>query len=156
MNLDAERLEALRSAHQADGVRRSKRHSVRVEDYLEVLHELELVEGRAKPARIAELLAVARPSVTKMLQRLDEEGLVEYKRYHGAVLTREGRIAAARLRERHSLLVRFLIVLGVDEETAHIDTEGIEHHFHEKTLVALRRLVEKAETDPDWWESRNQ
>ena len=66
--MDAERLEALRSAHQADGVRRSKRHSVRVEDYLEVLHELELVEGRAKPARIAESLAVARPSVTKMLQ----------------------------------------------------------------------------------------
>ena len=155
MNLDAERLEALRSAHQADGVRRSKRHSVRVEDYLEVLHELELVEGRAKPARIAELLAVARPSVTKMLQRLDEEGLVEYKRYHGAVLTREGRVAAVSLRERHSLLVRFLIVLGVDEETAHIDTEGIEHHFHEKTLDALRRLVEKAEIDPGWWESRN-
>ena len=93
MNLDAERLEALRSAHQADGVRRSKRHSVRVEDYLEVLHELELVEGRAKPARIAESLAVARPSVTKMLQRLDEEGLVEYKRYHGAVLTRERQIS---------------------------------------------------------------
>ena len=154
--MDAERLEALRSAHQADGVRRSKRHSVRVEDYLEVLHELELVEGRTKPARIAESLAVARPSVTKMLQRLDEEGLVEYKRYHGAVLTREGRLAAESLRERHSLLVRFLIVLGVDEETAHIDTEGIEHHFHEKTLDALRRLVEKAETDPGWWESRNQ
>ena len=154
--MDAERLEALRSAHQADGVRRSKRHSVRVEDYLEVLHELELVEGRAKPARIAESLAVARPSVTKMLQRLDEEGLVEYKRYHGAVLTREGRLAAESLRERHSLLVRFLIVLGVDEETAHIDTEGIEHHFHEKALDALRRLVEKAETDPGWWESRNQ
>jgi len=154
--LDAERLEALRSAHQADGVRRSKRHSVRVEDYLEVLHELELVEGRAKPARIAESLAVARPSVTKMLQRLDEEGLVEYKRYQGAVLTREGRLAAESLRERHSLLVRFLIVLGVDEDTAHIDTEGIEHHFHEKTLDALRRLVEKAETDPGWWESRNQ
>ena len=114
--MDAERLEALRSAHQADGVRRSKRHSVRVEDYLEVLHELELVEGRAKPARIAESLAVARPSVTKMLQRLDEEGLVEYKRYHGAVLTREGRLAAESLRERHSLLVRFLIVLGVDED----------------------------------------
>tara|TARA_B100000427_G_scaffold133271_1_gene110889 strand:+ start:283 stop:753 length:471 start_codon:yes stop_codon:yes gene_type:complete len=156
VNLDAERLEALRSAHQADGVRRSKRHSVRVEDYLEVLHELELVEGRAKPARIAESLAVARPSVTKMLQRLDEEGLVEYKRYQGAVLTREGRLAAESLRERHSLLVRFLIVLGVDEDTAHIDTEGIEHHFHEKTLDALRRLVEKAETDPGWWESRNQ
>ena len=47
--MDGERLDALRSAHEADGARRSKRHSVRVEDYLEVLHELELVEGRAKP-----------------------------------------------------------------------------------------------------------
>ena len=71
-------------------------------------------------------------------------------------LQERGRLAAESLRERHSLLVRFLIVLGVDEETAHIDTEGIEHHFHEKTLDALRRLVEKAETDPGWWESRNQ
>ena len=154
--MDAERLDALRSAHEADGVRRSKRHSVRVEYYLEILHELELVEGRAKPARIAESLSVARPSVTKMLQRLDEEGLVDYKRYHGAVLTDEGRTAAINLRDRHSLLVRFLRVLGVDEETAHIDTEGIEHHFHDKTLDALRTLVEKAESDPDWWNSRNQ
>ena len=70
--MDAKRLDALRSAHEADESRRSRRHSIRVEDYLEVLHELELVEGRAKPARIAESLAVARPSVTKMLQRLDE------------------------------------------------------------------------------------
>ena len=64
---DANRLDALRSAHLADGQRRSARHSVRVEDYLEVLHELELVEGRAKSARIAEHLSVARPTVTKML-----------------------------------------------------------------------------------------
>ena len=133
---------------EADGVRRSKRHSVRVEDYLEVLHELELVEGRAKPARIAESLAVARPSVTKMLQRLDEEGLVEYKRYHGAVLTRRRQISRGNLRERHSLLVRFLIVLGVDEETAHIDTEGIEHHFHEKTLDALRNWSKRPRQTP--------
>jgi len=154
--MDAERLDALRSAHEADGVRRSKRHSVRVEDYLEVIHELELVEGRAKPARIADLLAVARPSVTKMLQRLYEEGLVEYERYQGANLTETGRNAAENLRDRHSLLVRFLCILGVDEETAHVDTEGIEHHFDESTLKALRILVEKAESDPIWWDSRNQ
>ena len=151
-----DRLDALRSAHEADGVRRSTRHSVRVEDYLEVLHELELVEGRAKPARIAESLAVARPSVTKMLKRLDEEGLVDYERYRGAVLTDEGRAAAISLRERHSLLVKFLSILGVDEDTAHTDTEGIEHHLHETTLDALRALVEKAESDPDWWSARNE
>ena len=89
VNLDAERLEALRSAHQADGVRRSKRHSVRVEDYLEVLHELNWSKVGQSLHELQNHWAVARPSVTKMLQRLDEEGLVEYKRYHGAVLTRE-------------------------------------------------------------------
>jgi len=151
-----DRLDALRSAHEADGIRRSARHSVRVEDYLEVLHELELVEGQAKPARIAESLAVSRPSVTKMLKRLYEEGLVEYERYRGARLTEEGRAAAVALRERHSLIVRFLRVLGVDEETAHTDTEGIEHHLHETTLDALRVLVQKAEGDPDWWNARNE
>jgi len=153
---DANRLDALRSAHLADGQRRSARHSVRVEDYLEVLHELELVEGRAKSARIAEHLSVARPTVTKMLKRMAEDGLVEYERYRGAQLTAAGRKAAVGLRERHGLIVRFLQVLGVDEETAHTDTEGIEHHLHETTLAGLRDLVEKAESDPDWWAQRSQ
>ena len=91
-----------------------------------------------------------------MLQRLYEEGLVEYERYQVANLTKTGRNAAENLRDRHSLLVRFLRILGVDEETAHVDTEGIEHHFDESTLQALRILVEKAESDPIWWDSRNQ
>ena len=148
------RLDALRSAHVEDVERRSVRHSIRVEDYLEVLHELELVEGKAKPARIAEMLAVSRPSVTKMLKRLDEDGLVEYVRYQGASLTNQGRNNAISLRERHGLIVRFLRILGVDEKTAHADTEGVEHHLAESTLSALREFVEKAESDPNWWDSR--
>ncbi len=88
-------------------------------------------------------------------KKLDEEGLVEYERYHGTRLTDSGRQTAVALRERHGLIVRFLRILGVDEKTAHTDTEGIEHHLAESTLSALRELVEKAESDPDWWASRS-
>ncbi len=149
---DANRLDALRSAHLADGQRRSARHSVRVEDYLEVLHELELVEGRAKSARIAEHLSVARPTVTKMLKRMAVDGLVEYERYRGAQLTEAGRKAAVGLRERHGLIVRFLQVLGVDEETAHTDTEAVYYTpllAHETSLhLVCRLLLENKKTKP--------
>ena len=53
----------------------------------------------------------------------------------------------ASLKARHDLVVRFLIAVGLDPETAEQDAEGLEHHASEKALAAFARFVAKAEKD---------
>ena len=78
-----------------------------------------------------------------MLRKLAEEGLVQRKAYRGVFLTEEGRALAAMSRERHEIVERVLIALGISPETAQKDAEGIEHHVSEETLAAFRRFAER-------------
>jgi Mn-dependent DtxR family transcriptional regulator len=140
------RLGALKRAHGAapSGV------TPRVEDYVEVIYELIFEKGYARIVDVSQHLHVASPTVTKMIQRLHDEGLVVYERYRGVVLTPEGTALAKEVRRRHGLLTQFLRLLGVDEPTAHRDTEGIEHHLDASTLERIERFVEFAEQNPQW------
>ncbi|MCA9206274.1 MAG: hypothetical protein KDA59_24645, partial [Planctomycetales bacterium] len=54
---------------------------------------------------------------------------------------------AAKCRERHDIVYRFLLAIGVDEPTAAIDAEGIEHHVSPATLKRLRAMVEQISAD---------
>jgi DtxR family manganese transport transcriptional regulator len=112
-----------------------------MEDYVELIGDLIAAQGHAKQVDIAQRLGVAQPTVAKMLKRLSEEGLVEQQHYKGVVLTAKGRTLAACTRERHHVVVAFLLSLGVSEETARKDAEGIEHHVSDETLEALRQLA---------------
>ena len=112
-----------------------------MEDYLEVIFELINQKGYATTIDISRYLNVSSPSVTKMVQRLDESGLVKYEKYRGIVLTDEGRNVGSGIRERHNLLVEFLKMIGVDEKIANSDAEGIEHHLHPQTLRKLETFL---------------
>jgi DtxR family manganese transport transcriptional regulator len=112
-----------------------------MEDYVELIGDLIAAQGHAKQVDIAERLGVAQPTVAKMLKRLSEEGLVEQQHHKGVVLTAKGRTLAACTRERHQVVVAFLLSLGVSEETARKDAEGIEHHVSGETLAALREFA---------------
>jgi DtxR family transcriptional regulator, manganese transport regulator len=114
-----------------------------MEDYVELIDDLIAAQGHAKQVDIAERLGVAQPTVAKMLKRLSEEGLVEQRYHKGMVLTAKGRTLAACTRERHRVVMAFLLSLGVSEETAHKDAEGIEHHVSDETLEALRQLAKQ-------------
>jgi|SRR5437588_12598443 len=112
-----------------------------MEDYLEVIYELIQRKGYATTVDISKYMSVSSPSVTKMVQRLDESGLVKYEKYRGIVLTEEGTSVAADIRDRHNLLVEFLKTIGVDENIANSDAEGIEHHLHVQTLKKLETFL---------------
>ncbi|MBV9177194.1 MAG: transcriptional regulator MntR [Nitrososphaeraceae archaeon] len=112
-----------------------------MEDYLEVIYELTKQKGYATQADISELLNVSSPSVTKMLQRLDENRYLKYEKYRGINLTQEGTDVAENIHERHTILSEFFKMIGVDENTANIDAEGIEHHIHSQTLKKLREFI---------------
>ncbi|MFV0321647.1 MAG: iron dependent repressor, metal binding and dimerization domain protein, partial [Alphaproteobacteria bacterium] len=77
---------------------------------------------------------VAHPTASKMLVRLKEEGYVENKPYRSIFLTDKGRALAQKCKERHQIILNFLIKLGVNPDVAEYDAEGIEHHISEETL----------------------
>jgi len=117
---------------------REARRNELVEDYVELIADLIDDGGEARQVDIAARLGVAQPTVAKMLKRLVEMGLVVQRPYRGVFLTGEGRALAEESRRRHQIVVDFLCALGVSEDTARLDAEGIEHHVSEETLTVFR------------------
>jgi Mn-dependent DtxR family transcriptional regulator len=133
------RLESIRYANH---VRKEEDYrTARMEDYLEVIYELIQYKGYATTIDISEYLNVSSPSVTKMVQKLNESGHLNYEKYRGIRLTDKGTLVAKNIRERHGLLAEFLKIIGVDEDTANKDAEGIEHHLQPKTLGKLENFI---------------
>ncbi len=98
------------------------------EDYLKTIYKLEQAGGTALTSAIAEELAVAPPSVSGMIKRLAETGLLTHQPYKGVRLTEEGRRAALRMIRRHRILESYLIDrLGYDWDTVHDEAERLEH-----------------------------
>jgi Mn-dependent DtxR family transcriptional regulator len=131
------RLEAIRYAN---NVKKEDRTD-RMEDYLEVIYELVKEKGYATTVDISSYLNVSSPSVTKMVQKLDETGYLKYEKYRGIKLTNEGIRIARNIRNRHGLLAEFFMMIGIDEETANNDAEGIEHHLHSETMRKLEEFI---------------
>ena len=136
--LKSTRLESIRDAN---GVKREEDRTTRMEDYLEVIYELIEQKGYATTVDISKYLNVSSPSVTKMVQRLDESGHLNYEKYRGISLTQQGVLVAKSIRERHGLLADFFKMIGVDEDSANKDAEGIEHHLHPETLKKLEEFI---------------
>jgi len=130
---------------QADGFAtvRLAHESEMAEDYVELIAELIENLGEARPVDIAERLGVKPPTVSKNIGRLKKMGLVSRLRYRSVFLTDEGQILAGACRRRHRIVVAFLISLGVDEETAERDAEGIEHHVSDVTLAAFEDQMDE-------------
>jgi DtxR family Mn-dependent transcriptional regulator len=117
--------------------------SASLEDYLEAIYNL---AGESRVARckdIAQLLGVARSSVTGALRILKKKGLANYKPYDYVTLTEAGRAAAAEIARRHDILKSFMIaVLGVDPGTAQQAACKAEHTLGPKVIARLLTFIE--------------
>ncbi len=111
-------------------------HSFTEENYLKIIHALSGTEGKeVNTNAIAESTSTRAASVTDMLKKLAEKGLIHYKRYQGVKLTREGEEKALGIIRRHRLWEVFLVEklnLGWDE--VHEIAEDLEH-INSKLLV---------------------
>jgi DtxR family manganese transport transcriptional regulator len=116
------------------------------EDYVELIADLLREQGEARAVDVARRMGVSQPTVTATIGRLQRDGLVETKPYRGLFLTGEGQRLAALAKARHDLVVRFLLALGLDQETAEADAEGVEHHVSEKALNAFSRFLATRES----------
>jgi Mn-dependent DtxR family transcriptional regulator len=140
----SKRLESIKAAHELEKTKSSSR----MEDYLEIISELVELKGYATTLDISRYMNVSAPSVTKMLQRLDEGGFLEYEKYHGINLTKKGTDIAEGIRQNHGILLEFFEILGVGYDTANQDTEGIEHHLNPKTIKQLRKFITFLKANP--------
>ena len=105
-----------------------------MEDYAELIADLSMAQGEARPTDIARRLGVSHATAIKTVARMKREGLATSKPYRGIFLTPEGRILAEKVRIRHRIVVDFLRKLGVSPDIAETDAEGIEHYVSEETL----------------------
>jgi len=113
------------------------------EDYVEAIDELQGAQGKCRVVDLARRFDVSHVTVTKVIARLKREGLVTSEPYGPLELTAAGRQLAAKSRRQHEIVYEFLRAIGVSEQVAAIDTEGIEHHVSRQTLECFRKLTEQ-------------
>lgn len=124
-------------AHRHSRVRRDHRAET-AQDVCEAVLTLREKHGEARNVELARHLGVSAVTVSKTVARLSRDGWLRAEPYRAVELTPEGERLARDARERHELVLSFLRWLGVPEESAETDAEGIEHHVSEATLSAMR------------------
>src|SRR5262245_56283291 len=123
--------------------------SIAVEDYLKTIYALSVGEHAASTSAIADRLRVAAGSVTGMVKRLAERGLVEHVPYYGARLTEVGVQEAVRLIRRHRVLELFLVqVLGYTWDRVHAEAEQLEHAATDELIDRMARVLGEPSADP--------
>ena len=120
---------------------RADHQSELAEDYVELIADLIDERGEARGTDVATRLGVANATVVKSLKRLQEAGLVTQEPYRSVFLTPDGWKMADDGRRKHKIVEGFLLAIGVSEETARLDSEGIEHHVSDETLKAMARFL---------------
>lgn len=129
---------------------RSDHAQENAEDYVELIGDLQEEFGAAHKSDIAARLGVSHVTVHKTIKRLKTLGLVNAENYRAVSLTQEGARLADESRARHQLVLRFLAHLGVADEAAEIDAEGLEHHLGEETLARIQRFCDAMEQKGEW------
>ncbi|MHC4107222.1 MAG: manganese-binding transcriptional regulator MntR [Planctomycetota bacterium] len=112
------------------------------QDYVEAVAEIAFRAGECRVKDLSRLLGVSHVTVSRVISRLQDEGLVTTEPYRPIRLTARGQRLAAESRKRHQIVLAFLRKLGVPESEALRDAEGIEHHVGDATLRRMARFVE--------------
>jgi DtxR family manganese transport transcriptional regulator len=115
------------------------------EDYAELIADLIAERGVARTCDIAKHLGISHVTAIKTLRRLERDGYIKTESHRPVELTSLGDRVATRAKERHDLLVRFLVEIGVPQPIAEIDAEGAEHHMSDTTLEVIRRFLKNKE-----------
>lgn len=120
-----------------------------VEDYLKAIYHLSASGGFAATSDIASMLDVAPPSVSGMVKRLSEAGLIEHVPYRGVQLTSQGRRAALRMVRRHRILESYLLQhLGFNWDDVHEEAERLEHAVSDTLIDRMATRLGDPQYDP--------
>ena len=124
-------------------------HTPAVQDYLKAIHQLGGSRGGVSTSAVAERLEVSPASVSGMLKRLHEQGLVSHKRYQGVKLTRRGTREAIEMIRHHRLIELYLAkVVGMPWDKVHEEADALEHVISEDLESRLDELLGYPTEDP--------
>lgn len=118
------------------------------EDYIEMIYRLTLENNKVQVKDIYAKLNIKPPSVTKMVKKLDNKNLINYKKYDNIELTSMGFRVGANLLNRHNTIKKFLEIIGI-KESIHEETETMEHTINVETLVKIEELINFLYENPD-------
>jgi DtxR family Mn-dependent transcriptional regulator len=120
-----------------------------VEDYLKAIYALGKGTGAAATNEIAQRLDLAPASVSGMVRRLADQGLLAYERYHGVKLTEAGRRAALKTLRRHRVIEAYLAqALGYAWDRVHEEAERLEHAASDELIDRMAANIGEPEVDP--------
>ena len=120
-----------------------------VQDYAKAIYTIESRDGAASTTELAALLDVRPGSVSGMLRKLSELGLVEHERYHGVRLTKRGRRVALEVIRHHRLVELFLVEsLGMSWDEVHAEAEVLEHALSEELEELIAAKLGNPTVDP--------
>ncbi|MBQ7007340.1 MAG: metal-dependent transcriptional regulator [Oscillospiraceae bacterium] len=108
------------------------------EMYLETIHLLTQKMGVVRSIDICEHMGYSKPSVSRAMGLLREGGYIVVEKGGHIVLTDAGKEIAEKIYNRHTLLSKFLISIGVSEDIAVEDACKLEHHISDETYVAIK------------------
>lgn len=110
------------------------------ENYLEAILMLREKQAQVRSVDICNLLGFAKSTISVAMKKLKENGYVRIDQSGYITLTEIGEAIAAKIYERHVLIAKLFVFLGVDEETALKDACRIEHDISEESFQALKGL----------------
>lgn len=113
------------------------------ENYLEAILVLKNKKGNVRSVDIAHELMVSKPSVSVAMKHFRENGYIIVEGDGSISLTEKGQMVATRVYERHQIITKALMALGVDEITALEDACRIEHDISDKTFEKIKEHIEK-------------
>ena len=111
------------------------------EDYLESILILKQTKGAVRSIDIVRYMEFSKPSVSRAMSLLRENGYIHMEKEGWIELTDAGREIAERIYERHRLLSEWLVALGVSEEIAAKDACRIEHVISGQSFEAIKKYI---------------
>ncbi len=112
------------------------------EMYLETIYVLHQKKSAVRSIDIAEYMNYSKPSVSRAVGRLKSEGYITIDDNGYITLTAEGSCEAKKIYERHTILTKVLMMLGIDKETATEDACKIEHIISNKSFETIKKHME--------------
>lgn len=112
------------------------------ENYLEAIFMINNKKGYARSIDVANELGYSKPSVSVAMKKFREDGYITIDSEGKITLTEKGETVARRVYERHQVIAKALIAIGVDEETAYEDSCKIEHDISDQTFLRLKEFLE--------------
>lgn len=117
------------------------------EMYLETILVLSQQSKEIHAVMISDYMKFSKPSVSRALGILKREGYIEINGDDHIFLTETGRAIAEKIYERHRMIARALMSIGVSEETATADACKIEHDISDESFEAVKNHLKGREDD---------